>query len=250
MFSQGKYQEALDYFDQALEIAEILKDPVIQLKVHIYLILTHLRIDDPGKAASYLPKMEEITLSTGSRKSMVKHRLAKALVLRKKPRVKDKIQAQQEFEELVNEDILEWSFKKIARMNLIEMLIEEYKNYQEEEVYRELKGLLDSYQQLANQESAISDMIKSSIIKARLTFIEGDMDGSLAMLEGAKDLSMSYQLHSFVSLITKETEKMENQIEYWSKMKAADDIENSKNKYLEYIIQVTKSLKRCHKTYS
>jgi hypothetical protein len=98
---------------------------------------------------------------------------------------------------------------------LSELLIDELRAYGEEEVFYEVKELIQRLNKIANRQNSYSLIIDTAILQARLSMVEGDLNASQKFLDRAELIAKEKEIHHLAKDIQKEKEHLKRQYKKW-----------------------------------
>ncbi|MHA2105390.1 MAG: tetratricopeptide repeat protein [Candidatus Hodarchaeales archaeon] len=157
------------------------------------LIRLSIDLNEQDKTKEYLSLLKELENETihASTKNLVSQyiKYTEALLLKNSKRIAKKAEAQKIFSELVNDEVVKYDITALAMINLSELLIEEYKNYEDPEVLNEVREMIQQLYELGITNNVHSITIQAIILKSRFQIIEGNNEQSLKLLEQAKQLA-------------------------------------------------------------
>ncbi|MHA2226435.1 MAG: tetratricopeptide repeat protein [Candidatus Hodarchaeales archaeon] len=216
--SMGRYDEASDQIQKSLALfQEIGVIPDITLPLFN---LVDLSLDSgfPQKAQSYLQQLQEINTKEEHRVISQRYRLAKALVLKSSKRAKVKVKSSEILEELISEEIVDHALAVRAIFELSELLIDELRAYGEEEVFYEVKELIQRLDEKANKQKSYSLIIDTLILQAKLSMVEGDLNASQQFLDRVELIAKEKEIQYLSNKVLKEKEQLKNQYEKWESL--------------------------------
>ncbi|MHA2294395.1 MAG: tetratricopeptide repeat protein [Candidatus Hodarchaeales archaeon] len=216
--SMGKYDEALDQIKKSLSLfQEIEAIPDVTLPL-FNLVDLSLYSGLPQKAQSYLKQLQEINTKEEHKLIDQRYRLAKALVLKSSRRAKTKIKSSEILEDLVSEEIIDDILVVRALFELSELLIDELRAYGEEEVFYEVKELIQHLDEKANKQNSHSLIIDTLILQAKLSMVEGDLNESQQLLDRVEMIAKEKEIQHLTNKVLKEKEQLKNQYEKWKSL--------------------------------
>ena len=216
--SMGRYNEASDQIRLSLSLfQEIGIIPDITLPL-FNLIDLSLSSGDPQKAQSYLQQLQEINTKEKNKIISQRYRLAKALVLKSSRRAKMIGKSSEILEELISEKIIDHSLTVRAMFELSELLIDELRAYGEEEVFYEVKELIQSLNKIANKQNSHSLIIDILILLAKLSMVEGDLNASQQFLDQVELITKEKEIHHLTNKVLQEKEQLKTQYEKWESL--------------------------------
>ncbi|UCE10789.1 MAG: tetratricopeptide repeat protein [Candidatus Thorarchaeota archaeon] len=164
-----------------------------QLQVHI---------DDIKQAAERYPWLDVFTKTT------------EAFILQSKTRAKDKARAQELYEEVIDEKF-DYEMELFIQVNLGDLLLDELRQYGEEDVLKELQQVLERISETASKQRSISSLIWLYILQARLAAIEGDAENARFLLDRAHTIAEEKGLDLLTRKVEKQQKLLSSQLEEW-----------------------------------
>ncbi|MHA2278810.1 MAG: hypothetical protein ACXAC2_23775, partial [Candidatus Kariarchaeaceae archaeon] len=132
-------------------------------------------------------------------------------ILKNNPRARDKITAQNLFEEVLNESVnVETS--SLAILNLSELLLDELKTYGSEEVLEEIEDKTRQLYELAQEHQLYPLIVEVLVLRAKLSFMKLELDETTKILNQANLIAEERGLKNLVRIVENETKKIENEI--------------------------------------
>lgn len=235
---RDNYDEALNHFERAYELWSEVNHP---MGAHFGLpyLVTLLSTKDRERAKVYLDKFELIEEENRGKSNVTfAFNMTKAIYLKSSSRLRAKMQSQELFEKLFEENKALGFNNTYILPHLIELLLLEYGTSKDEEVLDELRQHLDSYQLDAEKYNIYPAMIKAYQIKSQLLMVEGKFEESESVLDQAVGYAMEKNLHTLLNELKEtradlaaEVERMEILIQSNSDLATR----MKKSRVLEYI---------------
>jgi tetratricopeptide (TPR) repeat protein len=258
--SKGDRDTALDYYKRTLKLLEekkLLFGQDTEGLTYYELIALMLDSKDINEAKKYFEQFSQYREAKEQDKGFLSYwyKLSEALILKTSVRIKDKAQAQQLFQEIIEDPKFEREFeiyltdsKKTALLNICELLFFELKSSpdeitEESEVFQEAKHLVDNLASLAQRQHSFSLLVNTQILQAKLFLIEGNITTAMQLMDQAITYSEKSGLTSLLNQAQQEKQTMVKDFNELRKM-----IENNasiterieKMELLEYIQEVKK----------
>lgn len=216
----GDNNKALTLFQQSLsEYAKIADHPNQIINPLYYSVLTYLDMHDLQSAKNYLDQLEELIKINSTENNNINYQLALALYYKAHNRVKDKFQAQQLLEKILDREEISYDIQKTtydiqktAIVNLIELLVDEYRLYKDEDVRKNIESLITTLSVTARKNHEFPLLIKILVLKAKIALAQGDGIASQNLLQEAKDICKVQQLNSMQSYLEKEETLLDTMI--------------------------------------
>lgn len=238
----GDSNLAFEHLKHAYSIYENKKMETSQATGLLHLIIVTLDLNLVESSNKYLEKLEILVRDKpkGFKEFAM---LAKGLILKTNPRSKDKIAAQQIFEELHNVDRSYIAFK--ATLNLIELLLDELKLYGNDEVLDQIVALTQNIYEQAQENNSFSNIVELLILKSKLSYLRQDVDLANKLLQQAHLIAEEHGLEKSKMDVIKEESKLEDQL-----LQAKDMIRSSqvlakrleKSEIIKYLTSMQKQI--------
>jgi tetratricopeptide (TPR) repeat protein len=247
-YYKNKIKKSIEYYREAVKAHKSLcesNNTIFDydlIMFYLLLILSAIEIDDNQQIEI---SMEE--LSRFARKwPWTDHfrKFGKALILKNKQRAKYRFQAQQIFEEILEEKF-DYQIEFMIQVNLCDLLLEELKYSGDEEILLEIQGLLNRISNLANNQRSITTLVTLYSLQAKLALVEGNAELSNELLTKALTIAESKGLDLISIKLKTQQNQIFNQLEEWktifiqnSKLQERIDFLNLKEYITEAISEV------------
>ncbi len=212
----GNFRLAIDYFEKALHSSRTIKrSDGLTAEVLFQLI----RIPDvtlsSNTTKSYLNELREINERQNRKDIDQKYRLAKAFVLKRSNRLRDKVTAQTIFQEVAEEEIAKHELTVYALLNLCEAQLYELETTGNELLLKEVKKLVNKLQIIAEKQQSYWLFAETYLLNSKLSLIELDTQKSLKLLTQAQILAEAKGLQRLVRKLSQERDILESQMDQW-----------------------------------
>lgn len=217
-YRKGDVKQALKYSEQSLTLYKEVGNPV-QIAGSLNSVIS--KISDGGpleQAQHYLQDLKRINNEVENKVIDINYRSAEAEVLKASPRMRDKVRAQEVFQELAEEEEASFLTKVTALYNLCELLLDEFNAYGEAVVFQEAKALVEKITALTQPTTFFSLGVSTLILHAKFAMVEGDLTTATELLGKAKALSERKGLGGLAEKATKEHQRLEDQYEKWQRL--------------------------------
>lgn len=150
----------------------------------------------------------------------LRYHFVEAIALKMKTRGRWKLQAIQKFQEILDDEIIQYEITILSILNLWELLLLEMKISDEEEVtLQEIKSLNEKFSQITqNQNLPLFIMISFFILQAKLSLVEGDFEKASDLLTDAERVVAEEKLDTLLSQVQREQTKLQTELEKWKGM--------------------------------
>jgi len=247
---KGNYDAALGYYHKALIHYELVDgEHSIGFVATLFLIITVL-IDKNAleEAKSHLNRILQLEKESDNRMISQYSQLAKGLILKQNPRIKEKVKAQELLKNLLADEDLFFDMKVIAMLSYCEILIEELKLYGAPEVLNQIKSLMAELHENAHKEHNPHLMVQSLLLQTKLLLVEGNLQETEKLLLQAKEKATEIGLTQLENEITREIQNFHDEINKWTVlMKQASLIERLEEVQIKKYIQDAKKIIHSHR---
>ena len=207
--------QALAHLSQSLSQSEEIGDNLIISHSLFKLVSVANDKNDPDQANKYLQNLRAINEKERSRIIGQRYRLAEALLLKTHSRMAQKSEALEIFQEIVNEEIVDYNLTAFAMLNLCELLLDELKFYGEKEVLKQVKELLTKIHDVALQQRSPQLEVQSLMLRAEFSLVDGDINRAFYLLELALLEAEDTGMKNWISRISREQEKLKKEQDKW-----------------------------------
>ncbi|MHA2248985.1 MAG: tetratricopeptide repeat protein [Candidatus Kariarchaeaceae archaeon] len=222
--SKGEYQEAINYIQQAIEVFESVDEnnPSIGSSF-TSIIQSSLHLNNIELAEEYLMKYDEYQQRLDSKNINQMYRLSKALILQKSDRVVKRAEAQQIFQEIAEEKIINQETTTDAMIQLSYLLLQELKISASEAVLSEFRTMIDKLFNISsNIDTAAIDQYPTRInvilLRAKMALIDLDVEHAQGLLSEAHEMAESKGLTQFADQAAAEQEALKNEMMKYKQM--------------------------------
>ncbi|MFQ5979390.1 MAG: tetratricopeptide repeat protein [Candidatus Heimdallarchaeota archaeon] len=184
-----------------------------------HLILLAKDRDTPDKAEKFLREMQELRQKSTNRVVQLRTRFAEAVVLKMSKRALKKLQAQEKFKEIVEEEILEHDITVLAMLNLCELLILEMKITEaEEDLLQEITQLSSKLYNIAHRQGSPLLLVMSLLLQAKLAMVEGELKDAVRLLTTAQKLATEKKLGTLLVQVEQEQQLLQGELDKWEEL--------------------------------
>lgn len=163
--------------------------------------------------------MHEIHRQSTNKYVDLRTRFAKATVSRMGKRGLEKLQAQQFFKEIIEEEILQHEITVLSMLNLCKLLISELKISEDEEVVlQEINKLSNRLFDIAHRQNSSWLIAMSLMLQAKLVMVEGDLEEASSLLEKAHTLANEKKLGNLLTKVEHEQAVLQEELEKWEEL--------------------------------
>jgi len=178
---------------------------------HYNLIKLCIDLNRLEQAKDYLQQLGRIIEKDQNKWLHQIYNLGHATFLRAQSRAIPRGEAQKLFKQVAEEDIIDFELTVDAILNLIELLIEEFHHYRNDEIIAEVSDWLNSLVRLAQEKNSFFLLAESYLLQSRLSLIDLNVSESQRLLEKALDIAEKKDLRRLADIIIMEQQILAEQ---------------------------------------
>jgi tetratricopeptide (TPR) repeat protein len=195
-------------------------------------------------AEKYLKQVQEIQQESESKIVKLRTRFSEAIVLKMSKRGVRKLQAQQIFQAIIEDEIIDHNITILAMLNLCELLILELQiSETPEELLAEIIKLSDNLYDIAQSQKSPLLTVMSLILQTKLALVKGKFEEANDLLIIAKRLADEKKLISLLSKVKFEQETVQAELDKWNELiqrKASIQERMERARIASYIVDAKK----------
>lgn len=184
------------------------------------LILIAQELDTLDKANEYLGQLQELSRTSKHELVKLRARFAEGTVLAMSKRGVKKFQAQEIFQSIVEEEVVDFNLMILAMLNLCELLILEMKiSTTAEELLQEVTKVSSQFYEIAQNQKSPRLLAMALILKTKLTLVHsGDFEEASLLLSEAKKIAEEKKLGNLLVKIKIEQETVQAELNKWNEL--------------------------------
>ncbi len=223
-YFKGNLEEAIQHLQRYSAIFKTLGIALYEAFGNILMILFLADLKDPNQefdlnqAQNHLKQLDVYRKRVNIKILDQCYQISNSLILKQSNRIKEKIQAQIILSEVVSEKIGMSFFTVIALTNYCELLLLELKISGEEEVLAEINETVHKLEILAQEQQLVMIFVNVLFLKAKLAFIDGEVQQALQYLDQANRTAEERNLGALNRIIQKEQQIHEKEFEKWQEL--------------------------------
>ena len=252
---KNQIKKSIEYLKESKKVHNslcLMKNTLYDIDViisNIYLILASVEIDDHQQIDNSMEELSKIVQKWPW--TDLFRKLGKAHILKNKQRAKDKFQAQQILEEVLNERF-DYQTEFMIQVNLCDLLLEELKYSGEEEILNKIQDLLNRISDVAYKQRSITTLVELYSLQAKLALIEGNAELSNKLLIKALSIAENKGLELIAEKLKVQQDQLIKQLEDWKALFIQNSKLQEKIEFLnlkEYVTEaITEVLEKKFKT--
>jgi ABC-type oligopeptide transport system substrate-binding subunit/Tfp pilus assembly protein PilF len=212
---KGNFELALEDYEQSLAIYEEMGNDTMIAIVLSELVSVALERQDPSLAERYLQQLQQIDGRTDSRSINQRYRVARALFLKSSKRARDKLQAEEILEQVVEEEVADHALTVTAMIHLCDLWLFELKMTGEDQLLGQIKDLTHRLLEIARQQSSHSLLAETYLLQSKLALVELDLGQARALLEQALTIAEERGLRLLARTVAQERDLLQSQVLAW-----------------------------------
>ncbi|MHA2275454.1 MAG: tetratricopeptide repeat protein [Candidatus Kariarchaeaceae archaeon] len=239
-----EYEQALEYYQAAYKIKKNLGNKRSISRILFYIIHTAVLNNNHEVIEKYHPILK--SLSTESNEFIrLNCRMADALILKNHKRLRQKMESEKIFSQIVEKELINPHLTLLAMKHLCEIYLDEFNLYGEEEVLNAVNELLNGIKRITEDIGLFSNYIVALILQSKLNLLKGELDKASELLEEAETISKENNLVKRIQEVKHEKEMFETTYKGWKdKVFTSDNIHQRMQKseimkYITYAQQVS-----------
>ncbi len=215
-YSKGDYEKSTELFTKSFELREKEKSFTGAAGSLFYLIILSLDKGLLEKAKSYHEKLEQIKEKQDNKLINQKYNIAEALFLKTSSRTPKRAKAEELLRSVIEEEVIDHTITTIAYLNLCDLLLEELRIMGDQDVFNELRTLIDQLFEIAKKQYSFALMAETYWLKSQLALIDLDLNEAKSLLIQAQLIAEEKDLHRLALKISKEHDELISQMDKWN----------------------------------
>jgi tetratricopeptide (TPR) repeat protein len=219
---KGDYNQAIKYYNSSLKLSQRTGSIVNRFIPIFWLFYINLEIiKDFKQATNYLKKLEISTGQTHDENAL--YLQAKAMMLIKKGRSRDRAEAEELLKRIVEGEIPLVNSGIIYIFSLVtlcEFLLEELKESNDPEILDELNPLIQRLLERAEHQNSYYYLADGKLLQAKLALIQLDINQAKLLLVQAQNIAEEHGIQSLARKISREHDILLEQLEEWQALKS------------------------------
>jgi tetratricopeptide (TPR) repeat protein len=170
-------------------------------------------------AEEYLKQVQEIQQESKSKFVKLRSRFSEAIVLKMSKRGVKKLQAQQIFQAIIEDEVINYNITILAMLNLCELLILELQiSDTPEDLLAEIIKLSDNLYNIAQSQNSPLLTVMSLILQTKLTLVKGKFEEASDLLIIAKRIANEKKLINLLFKVKFEQETVQAELDKWDEL--------------------------------
>ncbi|MFW9923788.1 MAG: tetratricopeptide repeat protein [Candidatus Thorarchaeota archaeon] len=215
---KGNYEKALINFQMSLNMMDKITSHNFNSFTLYNYISTAILKNDLELAKEKLEILEQI--ENESTEPLIHYRtiLAKALFLKQSARARNRVKAEEYFEEVIASEIPSYDLKVDAMLNLCDLKLMELKESKDSGLLEEAKKLANKVLEIAKNQRSMLLYAETYWLLSQIALIELDFDTARKLLTQAQLIAEEWEIRNLALKIALEHDKLLERLELWEKL--------------------------------
>ena len=214
---KGQPEIAYEYFQRGLTIAEDMGSLRLISNALSDIIWAALDNRDKELAHEYLLKLELVNSESDNLFVDQRYRLSKALFLKKSGRTRERAEAEEILEKLLEEEITDYSLTVTAMTHLCDLLLMELKVSGEESILQRANDLTERLGKIAEEQASHPLSVEALLLQSKLAVVAIEFSQADELMEKAKQIADEKGLLRLSKTVEREIQLLKQQREKWEK---------------------------------
>jgi tetratricopeptide (TPR) repeat protein len=217
---QGDLKGTERYYEKSLKIYQELQNIGKIGYVLLYLIILYIEMDSNEKIKEIFSHLEKLYNQHHNKFKEIDDYflVAKALKLKKSPRMRDKVKAEEIFKEFVIDGSIDFQLTIIALLNWCELLLAELSINNDPDVLKEIQPIIDKLLLLEEQQYNYKLIAKTHLLQAKLALIQFELKEAQQFLTQAQQIAQEKGLQLLAMKISAEHDEILNNLGIWENL--------------------------------
>lgn len=211
--AQTKFDSACGYYTQSIMICEEIDDYLAMAWSLYQVIKLTIDTDSLNHMKAHIGRLEGLSNKYQVKLMNQMSRVAKGMLLKRSLRLKDKVQAQEIFEQIVTEEMEALEVTADALINLCELYLFEFNASGDETVLKDVQQISDRLLDIAEEQNSNLLLSETYLLKAELALLEEDMPLTQQLLSKAQTIADQKGLEKLALAISRAHDMLLDQIE-------------------------------------
>ncbi len=220
LYVQGDLKGTGEYYKKSLKIFQKLQDIGKVGYVLLYSIMLYIEMDYNKKVEEIFSYLKELYNQHHNKFKAIDEyfRVAKALILKKSTRMRDKVKSEEIFKEFIIEGSTDFQLTIIALLNWCELLLDEVSFNNDPDVLNEIQPIIDKLIHLEEQQYNYNLLAKTYLLQAKLALIQFEFKEAQQFLTQAQQVAQEKGLQLLAMKISAEHDEILNQLDIWESL--------------------------------
>jgi tetratricopeptide (TPR) repeat protein len=222
LHQKGRLEEAASYLDESISMFKDIRHKVYLARALYHAIIVAVDQEKLEKAENLLEEMRSIDDTLDSLLINQHYRVARALWLKEKGNETDLEEAQNLFQQVVNEKITFFEVTFLSLLSLCDLLVDQLRETGQEQIMNSLKEYTDMALELAKNQGSHWLEAETYCLQAQIALIEFEYENAKTLLTRAQLIADDKGLNQLARRISNEFDELLKQEEKWTELTISD----------------------------
>jgi len=220
LYVQGDLKRTGEYYEKSLKNYKDLQSIGGEGYVLLDLIMLYLEMDYKKKVNDNFSQLEKLYNKHHITFKEINdyYQVAKALILKKSSRMRDKVEAEEIFKNFVTEDTVDFQLTIIAFLNWCELLLYELSITNDPEILNEIQPIINKLLHLEEQQYNYNLIASTYLLQAKLALIRFELEDAQQFLTKAQQIAQLKGLQLLAMKISAEHDEVLSQLDIWENL--------------------------------
>ncbi|MFX1253406.1 MAG: tetratricopeptide repeat protein [Promethearchaeota archaeon] len=214
-WQKGEWKRALEYLHQSLGLRKELGNNFYTAEVLYSLINVSINKNSLERAQYYLQYLQEINALEENKFISQQCRIGEALLLKTSTRLQDWGRAEELFEKIIEEEIIDHELTVLAMLNLCDLLLLKLRTSNDHKILGEVQTIVVKLLKIAKEQHSYSLLVETYILRAKLTLLDLNVQSARRLFTQAQLTAEEKDLHRLAIKISHEHDFLLNQLTQW-----------------------------------
>ena len=211
--STGNLNLAKEHLQKSLILSEEAGTNQKTVSILYNLIIALVELEEFEQAERYLDKMEELCEKEENKIANQQHSIAKALLLKRSTRLAKKVNAEKLLREVIEDEIVSYELTVSAIFHLCELLIQELKITDAQDLWEEVRSLMKKLLGIAKSQDSHLLLAETYWLQSKLALIDLELKEAKILMNQAQFMAEEKGLHRLAIRISNEYDELLNNLE-------------------------------------
>ncbi len=216
---KGELDRALECLEQSLALHQEVGNLIYIAIVHDFLIQILIDKGDLERAQQHLHDLEQLNNKLKDKKTNLIYLFDKALILKTSSRARNRVKAEEIFEQLLEDKDLSLGLTIGALINLCKLLLIELRITNDLEVLDEIDPLIARLLDIAEKSNSYWVLAETYLLQAKLSLLTFNIKKAQRFLTQAQQIAERFGFNQLAMKIVNENKDLLKKLDLWEKLK-------------------------------
>ena len=212
---QGNIDNAIEYLQKSLRLREKVGNKHELVLTRFYLISALIDNRRTKDAQKHLIHIKEIVEGETDPFLNQITRVSEAMILKTSTRIRNKAKAEEIFQKIIEEDIVDYSITIVALLNFAELLLDELRITGDTEVLAMLKSISLNLLDVSKRHNSYLLLAKTYCLQSHLALLDLDLNRARSLLTQAQFIADDKGMWRMARKISSEHDVLLSQTDKW-----------------------------------